>query len=124
MAIDYSNFAFPKPEKIKKQKKKMKNKSKKLAKLERNRYSILTDNLEYCFVCELERKKIKKEDLHEVFGGRNRRKSIEYGLVIPLCRKCHTKATNDVEFYKKLQKIAKEEFIYRYSKEKFLEEFK
>ena len=124
MSIDYSNFAFPKPEKVVKIKKKMKNKSKKQAKLERNRYSILTDDLEHCFACELERKKSKREDLHEVFGGRNRRKSIEYGLVVPLCRKCHDKATNDIEFYKKLQEIAKEEFIYRYGKEKFLEEFK
>lgn len=124
MAIDYSKFAFPKPKKIIKTKKKMKNKSKKQAKLERNRYSILTDDLEHCFACALERRKSKREDLHEVFGGRNRRKSMEYGLVIPLCRKCHEKATNDMKFYKMLQGIAKEEFIYRYGKEKFLEEFK
>lgn len=124
MSIDYRNFAFPKPEKIKKSKKKMKNKSKKLAKLERNRYSILTNDLEYCFACKLERKKIKKDDFHEAFRGRNRRKSIEYGLVIPLCRKCHEKATSDIDFCKKLQEIAKKEFIYRYGKEKFLEEFK
>lgn len=67
MSIDYSNFAFPKPEKIIKTKKKMKNKSKKQAKLERNRFSILTDDLEHCFTCELERRIRKKEDLHEVF---------------------------------------------------------
>lgn len=124
MAIDYSKFAFPKPEKIEKQKKKMRKKSKKLAKIEKNRYSILTDDLEHCFTCELERKKTIKADLHEVFSGRNRRKSMEYGLVVPLCRECHEKATNDINFYKKLQEIAKEEFIYRYGKEKFLEEFK
>ena len=124
MAIDYSKFAFPKPEKKQKTKKKMRKKSKKLAKLEKNRYSILTDDLEHCFTCELERRKRKKEDLHEVFSGRNRRKSMEYGLVVPLCRECHDKVTNDINFYKKLQEIAKEEFIYRYGKEKFLEEFK
>lgn len=67
MAIDYSKFAFPKPEKRQKTKKKMRKKSKKLAKLEKNRYSILTDDLEHCFTCELERRIRKKEDLHEVF---------------------------------------------------------
>ena len=28
-------------------------------------------------------------DLHEVYGGSNRKRSIKYGLVVPLCRICH-----------------------------------
>lgn len=63
----------------------MKNKSKKLAKLERNRTSVFTDDLEHCILCGK-----KKNDLHEVFGGRNRLNSIKYNLVLPLCRECHS----------------------------------
>lgn len=63
----------------------MKNKSKELAKLERNRTSVFTDDLEHCILCGK-----KKNDLHEVFGGRNRLNSIKYNLVLPLCRECHS----------------------------------
>lgn len=70
---------------------KMINKSKKLAKLERNRTSILTDDLEHCFICGR-----PKEDLHEIFGGRNRLNSIKFGLVLPLCREHHILMHNDL----------------------------
>lgn len=72
---------------IKEQQKKIKmhNKSKKLTKLERNRASVFTDDLEHCYLCGR-----KKEDLHEIFGGRNRINSIKYNFVLPLCRECHS----------------------------------
>ena len=60
-------------------------KSKKIAKLERNRYSILTNDLNVCIVCGR-----KKDNLHEVFYGKNRLNSIRYGMVIPLCLEHHT----------------------------------
>lgn len=72
---------------------KMKNKSNKLAKLERNRYSVFTDDLEHCYLCGE-----RKDDLHEIFGGRNRINSIKYGFVLPLCRKCHTLNQNNPFF--------------------------
>lgn len=31
-----------------------------------------------------------KMDPHEVYGGRNRQRSMKYGLVVPLCRRCHS----------------------------------
>lgn len=122
LAKDLSNSfnPVPKPTKIIKNKSyKIKNKSTKLAKAERNRFSILTDNLTKCYFCEL-----PKDDLHEVFRGRNRLKSIKWGLVIPACRKHHDKLTNDKEFSKVLEDIAKIKFIKIYGKEKFIEEFK
>ena len=99
--------------------KQMKQKSNKLVKKEKNRFSILTDNLEKCYLCSN-----KKVDLHEIFRGRNRQKSIKWGLVVPLCRKCHSKITNDKEFSKILEKKAKNVFVKKYTKEKFIEEFK
>lgn len=125
MSIDYSVFAFPKsPKKEKSKPKKMKNKSNKLANLERKRFSILTEDLEHCYLCAKDRKNIKKKDLHEIFGGRNRKKSMIWGLVIPICRKHHTEITNNKELSEELKSEGRKEFEKLYGKDKFIEEFK
>lgn len=62
----------------------MKQKSSKLIKLERNRYSILTDDLESCYIC-----KSPNADIHEIYGGRNRKVSMANGFCLPLCRHHH-----------------------------------
>lgn len=72
---------------------KMRSKSNKLAKLEKNRYSVFTEDLEHCYLCGK-----KKNDLHEVYAGRNRINSIEYGFVLPLCRECHSLNQNNPFF--------------------------
>ncbi len=72
---------------------KMKTKSKKLAKLEKNRFSVFTDNLDKCYLCPN-----KKDHLHEIFAGRNRQNSMKYGFVLPLCEKCHRLYQNDAVF--------------------------
>ncbi len=79
----------------KEQKKKIKmhNKSKKLTKLEKNRKSVFTEDLDHCYLCGKE-----KNDLHEVFGGRNRINSIKYNFILPLCRECHSSNQNNVIF--------------------------
>lgn len=109
----------PKVQKENSKKEPIKQKSNKLAKKEKNRFSILTKNLEKCYFCSN-----KKMELHEVFRGRNRQKSMKWGLVIPICRKCHSKITTDKEFSKVLETKAKNVFIKKYGKEKFIEEFK
>lgn len=111
----------PKPPKTKKKKPKtIKKKSSKLAKLERNRYSIITYNLDICYVC----KEHRKENFDEVFGGRNRQKSMKYGLVIPICFKCHRKLTDNPILKKQIQEEAKDIFIKKYGEEKFIQEFR
>lgn len=72
---------------------KMHNKSKKLTKLEKNRKSVFTDDLEHCYLCGK-----KKNDLHEVYGGRNRINSIKYNFILPLCRECHSNNQNNAIF--------------------------
>lgn len=110
----------PKPPKTeKKEQKKIRKKSSKLAKLERNRYSIITYNLDICYVCQ----KHKKDHLDEVFGGRNRQTSMKYGLVIPICFKCHRELTDNPLLKKDIQEEAKKIFIKKYSEEKFIKEF-
>ena len=64
-------------------------KTSKQMKLEKSRYSILTDDLEHCYICRFQGKKVLRDDLHEVYGAANRKRSILNGLVVPLCRKHH-----------------------------------
>ena len=121
IVCDLSNsfHPCPKPAKTtKKAQKRIQQKSKKLASLERKRFSI-TENHEKCFFCEN-----KKEDFHEAFRGRNRQKSMKWGLVIPICYKCHRKITDNKEFSVVLEQLARNTFIKKYGQEKFIEEFK
>lgn len=90
----------------------MKKKSSKLNKLERNRFSIITDNLDYCIICGK-----PKQDLNEIFPGRNRQNSMKYGLVIPMCRPCHINYTNNRELQLYWMKLAQELFNETYEEE-------
>lgn len=68
----------------------IKKKSDKQNKLEKNRHSIFTNDFDRCFYCHRKKQENEKFDLHEVYGGSNRVRSIKYGLVVPLCRTCHS----------------------------------
>ena len=72
---------------------KMKNKSNKLAKLERKRYSVFTSD-DKCFVC-------KSTDLltwNEIYRGRNRSNSMKYGFCLRMCLFCHELKQEDADF--------------------------
>jgi hypothetical protein len=56
----------------------------KITRLERMRFSILTNDLTTCYLCHK-----PKNNLHEVFYGRNRVNSMKWGCVAPLCYECH-----------------------------------
>lgn len=102
----------------------IKQKSSKLTKLERNRFSIITKNLEHCYICYKKgMKNIPKDDLHELLEGKNRQVSMKYGLVIPICRKCHNLVTNDKTLQDKLHKVAQKEFEKHYKTENFIQIF-
>ena len=96
----------------------MKVKSKKLARLERERFSILTYDLTTCIICGK-----PKQDLNEIFPGRNRQNSMKWGLVIPMCRQCHTEYTNNRKMQLKWMKIGQRKFEELYE-EDFLSIFK
>ena len=70
----------------------MKKKTAKLARIERKRYSIMTEDLKHCFICGC-----APVDIHEVYGGANRRASMENGFCLPLCRRHHQTATEDAD---------------------------
>lgn len=98
----------------------MKNRTSKLAKLERSRYSIFTDDLETCMFCSR-----YATDLNEIFRGRNRRNSMKWGAVIPLCRNCHTKITNNTELETKWKIKGQKQVMdfYKMSVEEFIDIF-
>lgn len=81
-------------------------KSYKLAKLERNRTSLFTDDLNKCIVCGSE----QQITIHEIFAGRNRKNSMIYKLVIPLCLFCHEKYQENKDFNNKWHKLGQEKF--------------
>lgn len=74
----------------------IKKRTNKQAQAEKNRKSIFTNDLYHCIICGK-----KRDNLHEVFFGRNRQLSIKYGLVIPLCIECH----QEIHKNKKIQDI-------------------
>lgn len=115
MSIDYSTFAFPKPAMKVKIRKPLRKKSRKMAKMERNRESIITDNMDRCFICGG-----KKCDTHEIFGGCNRQKSIEHKLVIPICRLEHSNIKNYEEW---LHRLGQKKFEETHSRAEFIKEF-
>ena len=95
----------------------IKNKTYKQAKLEKSRYSIITDDLEHCYICIKKGiKDMPKDDLHEVYGGRNRKRSIKNGFVVPLCRKCH----KDSEILKFLQRFIQRKYEKTHTREEFI----
>lgn len=72
---------------------KMKVKSKKLAKLERDRFSVFTDD-DKCFVCG----STYLLTWNEIYRGKNRQNSMEDGFCLRMCLDCHRKYQDDVDF--------------------------
>lgn len=94
-------------------------KNKTIAKLERDRFSILTNDLTKCIVCEN-----KKEHLHEVYPGRNRSNSMKYGCVLPLCSNCHLEIHNNSKLSDYYKALTQQRFIEVYPYLDFIEIFK
>lgn len=72
----------------------MKNKSTKLVRLERSRYSIFYEDLNVCMNCGSKYQMTK----HEIFEGKNRINSMKYGFVLPLCLRCHRELQDNKDF--------------------------
>lgn len=71
----------------------LRQKNSKQTKLEKERFSLFTDDLSKCYFCDN-----KKDDMHEIFSGRNRANSMRFGLCLPICRSCHIKYQNNPFF--------------------------
>lgn len=92
----------------------MKYKTDKLKRLESNRYSVFTTNLDKCYFCPRPR-----QDLHELLPGRNRINSIKYGYVLPVCR-IHHKL---IQYSDKYKKICQTHFEKNHTREEWISIF-
>lgn len=121
--VQNTSFKKRNAQKIKNTVQKIKKQTYKHKKADKNRFSIITNDLEHCIICGN-----KKDNIHEVFYGSYRNLSIKYGLVIPLCLKHHTMGKfaihNDRELDLYYKRLAQTIFMSRYSHELFIKEFK
>lgn len=90
----------------------MKKKSKKLAKLERQRDKEIVKS----GICENCGKFSKRLDPHEVYGGSNRKRSIKYKFVKLLCRECHS----NENIINQLRTDTQKEYEKTHSRESFI----
>ena len=98
----------------------MKKKSNKLAKLERERTSLFTDNKDKCMFCP----STYHLTWHEIYRGRNRQNSMKYKLCLRMCDRCHDKYQEDIEFNNHWHKKGQLAFITNYPNLKFEDVFK
>lgn len=99
----------------------MKQKTIKLRRLERNRYSVFFESMSMCCNCGSMANMTK----HEVFEGKNRRNSMKYGFVLPLCLRCHQLLQNDNDFNLKWKKKSQKYFEEHYgTREDFIKIFR
>lgn len=99
----------------------MKRKTSKLRKLEKNRYSVFYESLSMCMYCG----SMYQPTCHEIYEGRNRKNSMIYGFVLPLCLSCHQKLQDDPGFNIKWKKEAQKYFEKNYgTREEFIEIFR
>ena len=96
----------------------IKKRSYSLAKKEKQRYSIIVKDLDKCVICDK-----KRDNLHELFFGKNRQKSITYGLVIPLCYSHHVLMHKDSKLQHIWHIIGQTKFEEHYPDLDFLEIF-
>lgn len=95
-----------------KEQKTLKKVSKRLTALQKQRTSIIYHDMSKCAVCGLKAHNI---DINEIFMGRNRVNSMKYGLVMPLCRSCHTKYHNDRTMQLHYMKLAQKKYMEHYN---------
>lgn len=115
IVTDLSNSFNPIP-KNKSEKKKevteIKKKSKKLAKLERQRdKGIVKEG-----ICEVCGKYSKRLDPHEVYGGSNRKRSIKSKFVKLICPRCHSNEA----IINQLRIDTQKEYMKTHTKEEFI----
>ncbi len=109
---------------------KIKSKSSKLAKLERNRFSIIYPDLTKCCKCGLKTgdfdKRINQYTYiakNEVFEGSYRQISIRLGMIAPFCIFCHKKFHKDIMFNLSYKVMFEKEYLKTHTKEEFIKIF-
>ena len=107
------------PNKEYKQYKTLKSRTGKLAKHEKNRYSIIYSDMTKCCECG---SKIGIEK-NEIFSGAYRQTSIRLGMVAPMCHECHQRFHNDIMFNLKYKTMFQKEYMKTHSLDEFIKTF-
>lgn len=107
------------PNKEYKQYKTLKQRTNKLAKREKNRYSIIYNDMTKCCECG---SKIGIEK-NEIFSGAYRQISITLGMVAPMCHTCHQRFHNDIMFNLKYKTMFQKEYMKTHSLDDFIKTF-
>lgn len=82
--------------------------------------SIITNDWEHCFVCGRQ-----AEQIHHIFNKTDKKRSEKYGLLIPVCHRCHSDIHDRNEsLNKQIKKLAQTKFESQYGKELWRTEFK
>lgn len=97
----------------------IKKKTSKLAKMERERFSLFTDNDSECMLCG----STYELTWNEIFRGKNRQLSMKYGLCQRLCLECHKKYQDDPIFNEIWHKKGQAAFSKSYPELNFLQIF-
>lgn len=66
---------------------------------DKDRYSIITEKLDRCFVCGT----TQGVQMHEIFHGSNRSKSKDDGMCIPLCYEHHHGSNYGIHYNSELE---------------------
>lgn len=115
IVTDLSNSYNPIPKQKTEKKKEVteiKKKSKKAAKLERQRDKDIVKE----GICEFCGKYSKRLDPHEVYGGSNRKRSIKHKFVKLICPKCHS----NEKIINQLRIDTQKEYMKTHTEEEFI----
>ena len=83
--------------------------------------SIMTNDLEHCYICGS-----PNVQIHHIFAGSRRKKSDEWKLIVPLCMTHHTGmfgVHNDPEKMNRMKQAGQRRFEELYGHDKFMQEF-
>ncbi len=114
-----SKIEYKEHKTLSKSKTPMRKASKALCKQQKNRFSIIYQEMTKCCVCGL-----KWVEINEVFEGRNRSNSMKYGMCCPLCKKHHDQFHNDIEFNHYFKRLFQSKFEENHTREEFIKIFK
>lgn len=103
-----------------KQYKKLKSRTYKQSKKEKNRISIIYQDLTKCCYCGSKR----EIEINEIFEGAYRTSSIKYGMVCPFCKDCHKRFHNDYKFNLFYKVMFEKEYLKTHTLDEFIEIFK
>lgn len=97
----------------------LKKRTYKQIKKERDRFSIIYNDLNKCCECG----STIGIELNEVFEGSYRQTSIRHGMVCPFCKNCHNKFHNDIMFNLFYKVMFEKEFLKTHTRDEFIKTF-